>query len=300
MSGGAKCAVLRILAASTQGRYYLAAMGDVPSQPARAEQLSRRRLLRWMGCAAAATLLPTAPRASADQPLRTLEAGVLRVGTYFVNPPFEFASGQERVGFEVDLMNEIARRLSLRTVFVDTRWEVILGEMQRNLYDCIVGGITITPERQKVLAWSVPYMTTTLSLVVDAARSPAAMTLADLKDATVGVQAATTDYDAAVAMERAGQIGKVKVYLFAQIADAMKDLAAGRIGAVMKVYPVAAWLARQTPGLRILGQVPDNPQPLGVGFNLDNPGLMAAVNGALAAMQRNGSYKALVDRWSVA
>ena len=40
-------------------------------------------------------------------------------------------------------MNEIARRLSLRAVFVDTQWEVILGEMQRNLYDCIVGGITI-------------------------------------------------------------------------------------------------------------------------------------------------------------
>src|SRR3954469_17766856 len=274
-------------------------MGDVPFRPAIQAQLSRRDMLRCMGCAAAVPLLPTAPKASADQP-RTLEPGVLRVGTYFVNPPFEFISGQERIGFEVDLMNEIARRLSLHPVFVDTQWEVILSEMQRNLYDCIVGGITITPDRQRSLAWSVPYMTTTLSLVVDAARSPAAMTLADLKDATVGVQAATTDYDAAVAMERAGQIGGVKVYPFAQIADAMKDLAAGRIGAVMKVYPVAALLSRQTPGLRILGQVPDNPQPLGVGFNLDNPGLMAAVNGALAAMQRNGSYKALVDRWSVA
>jgi ABC-type amino acid transport substrate-binding protein len=80
----------------------------------------------------------------------------------------------------------------------------------------------------------------------------------------------------------------------------MKDLAAGHIGAVMKVYPVAAWLARQTPGLRILGQVPNNPQPLGIGFNLDNPGLVDAVNGALADMQQDGSYKALAGRWGVA
>ena len=273
-------------------------MADRSSKLAIAGQLSRRSLLCRLGYTAAATLLPPAPRASADQP-RTLEPGVLRVGTYFVNPPFEFISGQERVGFEVDLMIEIARRLSLRATFVDTQWEVILGEMQRNLYDCIVGGITITPERQKVLAWSVPYLTTTLSLVVNALRSPAAMALADLKDATVGVQAATTDYDAAVAMQRAGQIGSVKVYAFAQIAEAMKDLAADRIGAVMKVYPVAAWLARQTPGLRILGQVPDDPQPLGIGFNQDHPGLVAAVNGALAEMQRDGSYKALADRWGV-
>jgi len=264
------------------------------------EQLSRRRLLRWMPGATVAALLPTVCLASADQPLRTLEPGVLRIGTYFVNPPFKFISGQDRIGFEVDLTTEIARRLALSPVFVDTQWEVILGEMQRNLYDCIVGGITITPGRQKVLAWSVPYLTTTLSLVVNAMRSPAAMTLADLKGATVGVQAATTDYDAAVAMQRAGQIGSVKVYAFAQIAEAMKDLAADRIGAVMKVYPVAAWLARQTPGLRILGQVPDDPQPLGIGFNQDNPGLVAAVNRALAEMQRDGSYKVLVDRWGVA
>ena len=46
----------------------------------------------------------------------------------------------------------------------------------------------------------------------------------------------------------------------------MVDLAAGRITAVMKVYPVAAWLAQQTPDLVIVAQVPDDPQPLGIGF----------------------------------
>ena len=79
----------------------------------------------------------------------------------------------------------------------------------------------------------------------------------------------------------------------------MLDLAAGRIGAVMKVYPVAAWLARQTPGLRIIAQVPDDPQPLGIGFNRNNAALLAAVNGALAGMQQDGSYAALVQRWGL-
>ena len=82
------------------------------------------------------------------------------------------------------------------------------------------------------------------------------------------MQAATTDYDAAVAMERAGQIGGVKVYPFAQIGDAMKDLAAGRIGAVMKVYP-----GLLDKGLRIPGQVSDNPQSLSIGLNAAREGL---------------------------
>jgi ABC-type amino acid transport substrate-binding protein len=279
----------------------MTAMDGSPTRKAAADQPSRRRLLRRMSRATVpALLLPIVHVAIAGQRFHTLTPGVLRIGTYFVNPPFEFVSGRRRVGFEVDLMNDVARRLGLLTEFVDTRWEVILREMQDNRYDCIVGGITITPDRQRSLAWSVPYMTTTLSLIIDATRSPAIKTLSDLKSATVGVQAATTDYDAAIAMQRVGQIGSVKVYQFARIADAMADLSAGRITAVMKVYPVAAWLARQTPGLRILASVPDDPQPLGIGFSRGNPDLVSAVDHTLAAMQRDGSYSTLTRQWGVA
>lgn len=275
-------------------------MEDTRIQDGSAEAEARRLMLRRMRDAALALLLlPMVPDARAENPPRTLQKGVLRIGTYFVNPPFEFISGGKRTGFEFDLMREIARRLGLRPQFVDTRWEVILREMQHNRYDCIIGGITVTPARARLLAWSAPYMTTTLSLVVDAARAPAAMTLADLRRATVGVQAATTDYDAAIAMQRAGKIGRVKVYPFARIADAMTDLMAGRVDAVMKVYPVAAWFVRETPGLRLLAQVPDDPQPLAIGFSRSNADLVAAVNRALAGMRRNGSYQALAQRWGL-
>jgi ABC-type amino acid transport substrate-binding protein len=79
----------------------------------------------------------------------------------------------------------------------------------------------------------------------------------------------------------------------------MVDLAAGRITAVMKVYPVAAWLARQTPGLVIAAQVPDDPQPLGIGFRHDQPELLAAVNRTLTDLQRDGSYARLAQKWGV-
>jgi ABC-type amino acid transport substrate-binding protein len=162
-----------------------------------------------------------------------------------------------------------------------------------------VGGITITPERERTLAWSTPYMTTTLSIVVDSRRSPQIRSIADLGAASVGVQAATTDYDIAVRMQQKGQIGSVKVYSFDRIQDAMVDLAAGRITAVMKVYPVAAWLARQTPDLSIVAQVPDDPQPLGIGVARDNPGLLAAVDRALADLKRDGTYARLAQKWDV-
>jgi len=170
--------------------------------------------------------------------------------------------------------------------------------MAAGRYDCIVGGITITPARERILAWSVPYMTT-LSLIVNGARTPAIRGLADLKTASVGVQAATTDYDAAVAMRKKGEIGGVKVYPFDRIGEAIADLEAGRITAVMKVAPVAAWFVRQRPGLRVVAQVPDDPQPLGIGVGKNARALRAAIDRALAAMRRDGTTARLKRKWGV-
>jgi len=233
------------------------------------------------------------------QPASTLAPNKLRIGTYFVNPPFEYVADGQRVGFEMDLMNVIARQLSLDAVFVDTQWETILQEMENGLYDCIVGGITITPQRARTLLWSTPYMTTTLSLVVDANRSPQLRSFTDFRQATIGVQAATTDYDIAKTMLTRGEIGGIKVYAFANIGDAMVDLAAGRLDAVMKVHPVAAWLASRTPGLKIAAQVPNDPQPLGIGVRKGNAALLRQIDNALAAMKRDGTYDRLAVRWGV-
>ncbi|WP_084963976.1 ABC transporter substrate-binding protein [Thermoactinospora rubra] len=258
--------------------------------------------MAWRACAVVLSLMSLVCgglQARADPPPDTLTPGVLRIGTYFVNPPFEYIQDGARVGFEVDLMKEVAERLRLKPRFVDTRWETILQQMRDGRYDCIVGGITVTPAREKILAWSRPYMTTTLSIIVDTAKSPDIHGIDDLKDASVGVQAATTDYDVATRMRAEGRIVGVKVYPFARIKDAMSDLRAGRITAVMKVYPVARWFVRQTPGLRIVAQVPDAPQPLGIGFSKATPDLVTAVDRALAAIKRDGTYAELARKWDV-
>jgi ABC-type amino acid transport substrate-binding protein len=237
--------------------------------------------------------------AFATEQITTLRAGTLKIGTYFVNPPFEFIRNGSRVGYEVDLMNDIARRLNLKPFYIDTRWETILQEMREYQYDCIIGGITITPARELSLDWSVPYLTTTLSLVVNAAITPDIRRLADLRTASVGVQAATTDYDIAIEMQHKGEIGKIIVYPFDRIGEAIKDLEAGRITAVMKVAPVAAYLARQMPNLKVIAQVPNDPQPLGIGFAKSEGTLRAKVNVVLASMHSDGTMARLGQQWGV-
>ncbi len=255
--------------------------------------LDRRTALAAWLCAFASSAVLAAEK------VRTLDPGKLRIGTYFVNPPFEYLEQGNKVGFEVDLMHAIAQELGLEPLFVDTHWETILGELRRGRYDCIVGGITITPAREKVLAWSAPYLTTTLSLIVNGARTPAIQSIVDMKNAVIGVQAATTDYDAALAMRKRGGIGRIAIYRFDRIEQAMADLEAGRITAVMKVAPVATWLAAKSPDLHIVAQVPGDPQPLGIGLRKSEVGLLAAINRAIATMQQDGSMARLQAKWSV-
>ncbi|HEX6565926.1 MAG TPA: transporter substrate-binding domain-containing protein, partial [Chthoniobacterales bacterium] len=96
-----------------------------------------------------------------------------------------------------------------------------------------------------------------------------------------------------------GEIGRVKVYPFDRIEEAMADLEAGKITAVMKVAPVAAWLAAKRPNLRVVAQVPNDPQPLGIGFGKKNLGMVTAMNQVIATMQQDGSLKRLKEKWNV-
>ena len=61
---------------------------------------------------------------------------------------------------------------------------------------------------------------------------------------------------------------------------------------------IDGWAAKR-PDLRIVAQVPDDPQPLGIGFGKNQAALLAAVNGALAAMRWDGSMNQLKEKWGV-
>lgn len=81
----------------------------------------------------------------------------------------------------------------------------------------------------------------------------------------------------------------------------MRTLAAGflRVGTYFvnpPLAPVALWLARRPPGLRVIGQAPDDPQPLGIGFQRGNPELTTAVDAVLTTMESDGTFGRLTRK----
>lgn len=68
-------------------------------------------------------------------------------GTY---PPFNFLDDNDEFqGFDVDISNELAKRLGVEANFIATKWDGLIGGLKADKFDIIIGQMTVTEERKK-------------------------------------------------------------------------------------------------------------------------------------------------------
>lgn len=73
-------------------------------------------------------------------------------------PPFSYYDKAGNLtGFDVDVSNEIAKRLKRKPEIITTEWDGILAGLLANKYDAIIGSMAVTPERKKAVNFSTPY-----------------------------------------------------------------------------------------------------------------------------------------------
>lgn len=73
-------------------------------------------------------------------------------------PPFEFADkNNKRVGIDIDLIRAIAKAEGFKVQLKATSFNGAVQELQANQVDGVMAGMSITPERKKVFAFSDPY-----------------------------------------------------------------------------------------------------------------------------------------------
>lgn len=103
----------------------------------------------------------TAPAASGEKDLLDTirERGVLRVSTDANYAPQSFFDQTSKTwtGFDIDVANEVARRLGVKVEFVTPDWSAITAGNWAGRWDVSIGSMTITPEREKVLDFTPPY-----------------------------------------------------------------------------------------------------------------------------------------------
>lgn len=82
----------------------------------------------------------------------------LVVGTTADYPPFSFMKDGKVVGFDIDLMQEIATRLDRDIEIKDLPFETLIPQLQAGEIHIIAAGMSITEDRAKLIAFSDPYL----------------------------------------------------------------------------------------------------------------------------------------------
>jgi polar amino acid transport system substrate-binding protein len=231
--------------------------------------------------------------------LQTIEAGTLLVASAFPDPPFEVEQEGVDTGFDAELMRAICGHIGLRWQLIKYEgddFNGIFDGLRTRAYDAVASGTTVTAEREKVALFSDPYLESSQSLVVNTSRTPHVTSTDDLSGLVVGIQVGNTSDIVARDLKEQGAIADIRYYPYRGIVDALDDLSAGRIGALMKLLPVATWLVKDRPDLEVVQEIPTHEQ-LAVAFAPDNRGMRDAANSALATLREGGGLDRLKRRW---
>ncbi|MFO0750682.1 MAG: ABC transporter substrate-binding protein [Myxococcota bacterium] len=193
------------------------------------------------------------------------------------------------VGFEVDLMDELARRLGVRQRLVQVAWSELIPALARRELDLAMNGLEATAQRSARVLWSRPYYVFGETLAV--AKGSAWRSLDDL----VGRRVGTFDQSRARDILRAR---RVDVVAYEGSEELYTDLVSGRLDGVLLDDLTAARYGCSRSGVECLpGDVARG--TYAAAMRPGDDALKAAVDGALEAMQKDGRLEAILRRWDL-
>ena len=230
--------------------------------------------------------------------LALVNSGQLTVGTDkpAFPPYFEDNDPTNGKGFESAVAYAVADKLGFGKASV--KWTVVPFNSSYapgpKDFDFDINQISITPAREKAVDFSKPYYVAPQAVVIGKGSDLRVSSLADLKDATIGVQIGTTSLDAVNDVVKPSSDPKV----FNDSNDVVTALKQNQVDAIVVDLPTAFYLtAAQVPGSKIVGQFS---APGGDSFGLllqKGSKLTPCVNKALDDLDSSGELKQITDRW---
>ena len=206
--------------------------------------------------------------------------------------PFSFDKGGKIVGFDVDIANEIAKRLGREPVMQSpVPFDALIQGLKANKYDALVASHAITDERKKAVDFSRPYYRSGAQIFVAEATTDVNGPT-DLKGRKIGVVKASTYLDLAKTLT-----GEGEVTTYDSDVIALQDLGTGRVDAVI-TDKLVGLLARTGSGLKVkaVGDVLQQDE-MAIAVQKGNTELLIAIDKALDDMIADGTYEKISARW---
>lgn len=231
---------------------------------------------------------------------RIKASGVLRWGAdssggapFCFNNPY---NANEIVGFEVELIGLIARRMGVRPKLVSTDWNTLPSTLDSKRIDLILNGLEVTEFRRQKVAFTQPYFRFIQQVAVRSEDTETYPKLASLKGQLIGVLNGTAS------IEALAKLGWMATQLI-QFDDSLKPfeaLKSRRVQAVVCESIIAAYYADADPDFTLLPDVfsPGN-YAAAVRLNPEDQSLLQEIEGHLQELKTNGQLGELYQRWGI-
>ena len=230
-------------------------------------------------------ILALAGTAAAQQ---TLTVGL--DGTFAPHAMPKLGGGVE--GFNVDMANEIARRLGRPVNVVAQEFSGLIPGLQARRFDFLVAPMTVTAERAKSLLFTEGYLNTDYQFLVKK-DGPDLTKLEDLKGKTIAVNRGSI-YDT-WARQNADKYG-FQVENYNTTPDAVQAVLSGRAFTNLVGNTVAAWVAQRTPGLKPSYTIKTG-LVWAIPFRRDDVAARNQVEEVVECMKVDGVFASLSEKW---
>jgi len=222
-----------------------------------------------------------------------VKPGKLTVCTHLPYKPFQYKDGTKVVGFDVDLLDLVAKDLGLEQDVVNIEWAQVTSgaAFQAKKCDMGMGAMTITKERQAAISITEPYMDATQVLMTK--KDSGIKSLADLRGKKLGAQADTTGKK--YADDNAAANGYT-VIPFNDLALQENNVKSGRVDAAINDNGVLFDYAKTNPTTKVVKEFETGEQ-YGLMAQKGNTAMITVINEVLAAAKKDGSYNTIYKKW---
>jgi polar amino acid transport system substrate-binding protein len=225
------------------------------------------------------------------------ESAKLVFATDATFPPMEKIDDNKAiVGFDIDLMNAVAKAGGFEVEFKNTAWDGIFAGLENGEYSGIISSVTINDERKVKYDFSAPYINAGQVLVVRA-DSAGVTSLTDLAGKKVGAQIGTTG---AFEIDKVKDANKIEEKTYNQIGLAFVDLVNKNIDGIVVDTPVAGDYVSQNADyagkLKVVG-IAMTEEYYGVVVKKGDTKTLDLVNAGLKKVLGTDEYKAIEDKW---
>lgn len=220
----------------------------------------------------------------------SFSAKKLYVGTNAEFKPYEYIEGNEMVGFDIDLMNKLGEELGYEIKWVNMNFDGLLPALQLKKIDAVIAGMAQTPERQKAVSFSEPYIFFKAGHLVLVNEKSSYKSKEDLKGKTAGVQMGTIQEQFAID-------NGIKPKLYSTFTAALLELQNGKVDSVIIADKTGKEYLKTMKGIKHIDTI-DDPQPgASIAFRKNDAALAKEFTVTVEKLKETNFYAELVKKY---